>query len=294
MAVPVEPKPAVERRFGPPEALITVRDERIDESSGLVAARRHPDRYYTANDGAIRRLYLLDPQLGVVGDWSLADADFRDVEDLASARVAGQDEVWLADVGDNDARRTTVRLIRYAEPRLGEDRLRRTGEWELAYADGPRDAEGVFVAPDGTWVQVIEKVETGASGVYFAELDRSRRSATLRRVGQITVGGALLGTQMVTAADVSPDGRWIAVRTYGGLWEFALSEGKGTLPWTWIRSLPRSIRAPLQNQSEAVAYSPDGNSLLMTSEGAPFTLQRVAVLGNVPAGAMPATSVRSR
>lgn len=289
------------RRFGPASTVGSVTDSRVDESSGLVAAARHPGRFYTVNDGAVRRLYLLDPQKGIVMDWRLAGADYRDVEDLASYRADGMDFVVLADLGDNDARRDSITLVSYPEPRLGADDLVPGETWTLRYEDGPRDAEAAMVAPDGDWALIIEKVETGPSGVYFAELPRPSTSSTLllRRVAEVEVGGDLLGTQMVTGADRSPDGRHIALLTYAGLTEWdqpiAKANEPAPLPWAWTRSSPREVPKAVQNQAEAVAYDLAGTALYTTSEGVPFPVQRAELVGaKLPAGATPSTSVRTR
>ena len=90
--------------------LCTIRDQRIDESSGLAASG---DRLWTVNDGGSRlRVFELDRSCRVLRTVGAA-IDPYDVEDLARA---ADGTLWLADTGDNELDRSTVAV----EPELWE------------------------------------------------------------------------------------------------------------------------------------------------------------------------------
>jgi hypothetical protein len=131
--------------------LCTIRDQRIDESSGLAASA---DRIWTINDGGSRlRVFELDRSCRVLRTIE-AGIDPYDVEDLARARDGA---FWLADIGDNELNRSTVAL----------ERLRPDGSatlFRLTYPDGPHDAEAVLLTPSGTLF--IATKEPLASNVY--------------------------------------------------------------------------------------------------------------------------------
>ncbi|HVC74084.1 MAG TPA: hypothetical protein VNC85_09955 [Mycobacteriales bacterium] len=135
----------------PARTLCTIRDQRIDESSGLAASA---DRLWTINDGGTRlQVFELDRSCRVLRTID-AGIDPYDVEDLARARDG---TFWLADIGDNGLNRSTVAL----------ERLRPDGSatlFRLTYPDGPHDAEAMFVQGGSTPV-VVTKEPSGVAKV---------------------------------------------------------------------------------------------------------------------------------
>ena len=86
---------------------------------------------------------------------------------------------------------------------------------------------------------------------------------------------ATLAIPLVTAMDVSPDGRRAVVLTYGNAYEFVRSENED-----WAAAFarePRPIRMPLRIQGESICYGPDGKTLYLTSEKLPTPLWEVPV-----------------
>jgi hypothetical protein len=80
---------------------------------------------------------------------------------------------------------------------------------------------------------------------------------------------AALGRQ-VTAADLSPDGRTLAVLTYDRLLLYARNEGES---WSSaITRAPRTQPLPWLHQAEGVAWMPDGKGLIATGEFSPAPL----------------------
>ena len=76
----------------------------------------------------------------------------------------------------------------------------------------------------------------------------------------------------LTSTAVAPDGRWAALRTYGGVWEWPV--GPGGLAEALLGPA-RPIPTPWVGQGEAIAYAADGAALLLTGEGSPAPLARV-------------------
>ena len=154
--------------------LCTIRDQRIEESSGLAAAG---DRLWTINDGGSRlQVFELDRSCRVVR-LIQAGIDPYDVEDLARA---SDGTLWLADTGDNSLNRSTVAL----------ERIRPDGSaalFRLTYPDGPHDAEAILLTPSGQFL--IATKEPLTSNVYTPDgplsADRPtplrRRSPSIRR-----------------------------------------------------------------------------------------------------------------
>src|SRR5262245_44525722 len=95
--------------------LFLVADPRIVEASGIATSIVHPAVMYVHNDsGDSARFFALDGHTGrTVATYTVPGATNIDWEDIAVARDRrGVPSVWLADIGDNDANRTEVRIYR--------------------------------------------------------------------------------------------------------------------------------------------------------------------------------------
>jgi hypothetical protein len=260
--LPSLPAAAAEARV-----LCTIRDQRIDESSGLAASA---SALWTVNDGGRRlEVFQLDRSCRVTRTIT-ADIDPYDVEDLARAKDG---TLWLADTGDNGLDRSTVAL----------ERIRPDGSaalFRLAYPDGPHDAEALLLTPSGT-LYVATK-EPLASNVYTPAGPLSQtRPTPLRKVASFgmlptgTAGGPVgtAGQVVVTGGAVSPDGTVVVLRTYTDAYVWAAPDGDVEAA---LRSgNRRRIPLPPTDQGEAVAVSADGRSLLTSTEGVPGAVHEV-------------------
>jgi hypothetical protein len=263
--------------------LCRITDRRIPESSGLAVAG---DSLYTVNDGGDRlRVFVLDRSCRVR---RLIEnrLDPYDVEDLAR----GPDgTLWLADTGDNDEVRRTVAVELLTE--AGEATL-----FRFRYPEGPHDAEALLVDRRGRPYLVSKDPLTAA--VYTpAGTPGTDRSAPLRRVATLqfpptgTPGGPVGAASqvVVTGGAVSPDGTRLALRTYTDAYLWSAPDGDVAAA---LRSgRPERIPLPATAQGEAIAFAPDGRSLLTSTEGLPAPVHVVPLDADPPAG--PATGRRT-
>jgi hypothetical protein len=262
-----------------PRTLCTIRDSRIAESSGLAAAG---SSLYTVNDGGSRlRVFVLDRTCRVRRTIE-APLDPYDVEDLARTPDG---TLWLADTGDNSLARSTVAL----------ERIRPDGTatlFRLTYPDGPHDAEALLVDRSGR--PYIVTKEPLSSGVYTPDGPLSaQRPTALRKVRTLTLGptgtaGGPVGTAsqvLVTGGAVSADGRLLVLRTYTDAYVWSAPDGdlEAALRSQSLRRLP----LPATEQGEGIAVSPDGRSLLTSTEGLPGPVHEVP-LGDAAPPAAPA------
>ena len=219
----------------------------ITESSSLFVSTAHPGLVYTTNDsGDTPTIYVLDADNGaLVGRTTLSGVDAVDVEALAG----GTDGLLvMADIGDNDSVRDSVSVYRLPQPESGR-RTASAERVELAYVDGPRDAESALYDARTGRIFVVSKELAGAS-VYVTPrnvFDRSR--ALLRRVA----GAPALATD----ATLLPGAKGAVVRTYVGatIYSFPSFEPVGAMP------LPRL------EQGESIAAPPSGAVVWVGSEG---------------------------
>src|SRR4051795_7624577 len=196
-----------------------------------------------------------------------------------------------ADIGDNEARRSSVEVDVVPEPSRPGDvveqpRLR----LRLRYPGGPRDAETLlvdtarrrmFVVSKGLFTGTVYAVPASAwDGTVPSS--PAIREATLVAVGTVPL-------VLVTDGTVAPDGS-VLLRTYGDLAAFdPLPFDGGTRLLT-----PRATAGlPSQQQGEGLALAPDGRSVLLSSEGSDQAVLRVPLPDDIRALLGPPASTPS-
>lgn len=244
-----------------PATRCQITDPRLAELSGLVAV---PDRLLALNDGGDQVVvYVLDAGCQVI-DAKTAAIDPFDPEDLA---LGPDGTIWIADIGDNGATRSTVALVAIR----GDGT---TGLYRLTYPDGAHDAEALLVAPDGM-PYVVTKEVLGASSVYRPVgglVDGGTvamgKVATVNFAPTGTPGGPVgqAGQLLVTGGAVAADGGHLALRTYTDayVWTLSGSDVVGAFATDPVRTA-----LPDSPQGEAISFTADGTALLVGSEGTP-------------------------
>jgi hypothetical protein len=258
-----EPRPP-EATWAEPVAVGRVRDRRIREASGLVASATDASLLWTLNDsGNAPVLFCIDLAGRTRATVRLQGATNRDWETLARGPGAdGRIYLYVGDIGDNLAELTEIVVYRVPEPDLpaaGKGRLqRRADALRFRYPDGPHDAEALALHPASGDLYILTKVE-GRATVYRATAPLEGSSVfELERVGRIDLPGA----EAATGADISPDGRALAVSTYGHVYEFPLRVEDDRISFGPAIQVPTGFRP----QGETVAYALDGDAVITTSE----------------------------
>lgn len=267
---------------GPATVLATLPGLLI-EASGIARDPRRDDLFWLHNDGGREaRLYGVDTTGAVLATVVVPDVTSSDLEDAAIGRCGSDWCVYLGDIGDNRARRSSIRVHVVPLPELpaGGDEVEPNGgstqelsalvSWELQYPDGPRDAESLVIDDARQQLLVVSKGRQSDGVVLYAtdlaEFEPGDRSIrTLDRVGRlaIPVGGST--SLLVTAADLSPDGAFLAVRSYASLhllaWSGAASQDTSLVPYSAMLFLA------FEPQGEGVTWGADGEYLYLASEG---------------------------
>ena len=290
--------------YGEPSVALTFADPRIAESSGL-ASGSTPGVLFTHNDsGDEARFFAVGEDGRTRTTYVLPDVQARDWEDMARGPDEdGRSSLWLGDIGDNNAARDRGILVhRVLEPELTDEESATTeppASFRLNYPDGPGDAEGLMVHPRTGQLFVVTKPLAGAAQVYAAPqpLDPDGPNL-LERVAQARVdstgtpGGPGIGglaQLLVTAADISPDGSRVAVRTYTDLYEWSV-EGDDVAGA--FAGEPTVTPLPPTEQGEGLTYSADGTAVLVSSEGVQAPVHRLVrtTAADQPAAEAPAAS----
>ncbi len=259
---PAEPSPL----WPHVEVTGTLMDAELDELSGLVEASA-PRTFWTHNDsGDAPRLFLIDAQFNRLATHRVRDVTAYDVEDIARGPCAADDPspcLYVADFGDNRQQRPHVHiwLLRESAPATA------IAVWHLAYPKQPRNAEALVVdARDGT-PYIIDKDKDGHTFVWRAPRGGTEAApAQLVQVADLSrwlSGQPSVSGRLVTAADTSPDQRCLAARTYLDVWTWCAPPGGHFLDA--LDTTPDRVRTPPMVQSEALAWSRDGD-LWITGE----------------------------
>lgn len=225
----------------------------VRETSGI-ALSSDATVLWTHNDrGNDAVLYAVAHNGGLRGAVTVTGTAPVDWEDIEAAPCASGTCLYIADIGDNDQVRGHITIYEVTEPAPDDDRTTARA-MRARYPDGARNAEAMFMLPGGD-VYIVTKGNDSPPALYrFPAGMRARQDVVLERVR-----GPLAQPQQrrdyITGAAATPDGRWVAIRTYGALhiYEAAdLLSGGGGEPIT-VDLTPLG-----EPQGEGVAIGDDG------------------------------------
>ncbi len=249
----------------------------LNEVSGLAQSRSNPDVFWVHNDsGDEPRIYAVGRSGAWLGTYTLAGAAAIDWEDMAIGPAAnGRSYLYLADIGDNTARRPSVRVYRVDEPVVGVNQSPVTGtlspvtSYDFVYDDGPRDAEGFMVDPLTNDFYIISKREPEGNRLYRAVAPSGSRMNTLVRVGGFRATGT-------TSADISPDGLQVLIRRYSSTIDPGSPPALAGSYWsrpdasvslvTLLQQPGQTVPLAAEAQGEAIAFAADNQGFYTTSE----------------------------
>lgn len=262
-------------------------DPQMGEVSGLAASRRHRDVLWMHDDGGNpERLFAVDADGDRLATFRLEGVTKTDWEDIAAFELDGRHYLLIADTGDNGGLRRTLQLHVVEEPaRLENARIRPAWSIAFRWPDGARDCEAVAVDAARGQVLLISKKRQPPELFTLPLRQTGTSLLTARRVGHLAgipqpdaetlEHNPQRARQQgqVTSADVSPDGRTLAVMTY----RYLLLYPRGARQtWAGAVSRPPRVRLlPWLPQAEALGWAADGRSLYVTGEFVPAPMYRI-------------------
>lgn len=229
----------------------TIQDSRIKESSGIAASHAHPGIYWTHNDQDAPLIYGVDSRTGE----TVATLTMKGVgtpRDMEAISVGPDGDIYVGDIGDNkDGTWDHVWIYRFPEPKQLRNQTVTAKQYDVKYADGPRNAEALMVHPKTGRVYIASKNEN--TGGLYAGPERLSTSGTnvFRRIGDVP---------WVTDGAFSPDGERLLLRGYFSAKEYGWKDGR-------LDGDGRSVGAPFQGQAESATYTTDGAAMMFGSEG---------------------------
>lgn len=196
----------------------------LRESSGVAASVRNAGVLWTHNDSGHGPVVFgiqpgSDPRDGVVARLRLRNAPASDWEDIALGPCPSPSPnpcLYVADIGDNFARRASVVLIVFEEPRLdGTSGESIDVDWTAAtvrYPDGPVDAEGIAVSEAGD-LMVVTKELGGRARVFLLTRDELARALKEGHGSMRAAGAGTTRWGLGVTAAAWAGGGVLAVRT---------------------------------------------------------------------------------
>lgn len=243
-----------------PRILGRVQSSRLREISGLVASRTSSNLLWVHNDsGDEARIYAMSLAGAPIGEVELPRVA-HDWEDIAlEHRQDAPDRIYVTDTGDNLGDREDGAFIhRFEEPTLKALRTAHpkplhasdTETMKVRFPDGPVDAEALIVDSKSGELILISKPRLAPPEIYG--VDAFSEEATVKHLGTITLEADGRPLHLVTAADLSADGRHVVLRTYDTIVVFHRKKGQSVASALLAKGC--SIKPAHENQGEAVGF----------------------------------------
>jgi hypothetical protein len=246
--------------FEPPAYVI--KDWRIKEASGLAYSRTIANALWTHNDsGDEQRIFLISNQGKLLAQFGLPKhLPFKDVEDICAGAgpKLGENYLYLADIGDNEAQRDIKYIYRLPEPK--SFKYKRPGNVinqveiiRFRFEDGQRDAETLMIDPQTKDLYLVSKREKQV-GVYVLPFPQTadNQILTAKKV-------ATLHFSYATGGDISANGQEIIIKNYVNI-------------YYWQRKTGESIAQTLQGKAVRIPYlfEPQGEGIAWRLDGTGF------------------------
>jgi len=230
------------------------------EISGIVCSQAHPKSIWGINDsGNAEMLYLYNSEnANVRGVFRIKGAINYDWEDigLGVGPKEGANYIYIADIGDNNAKRKSVCIYRFEEPNTlpSDSTMNILGpaldKLEFVYEYGPRDAEAMFLDPKTKNIYIITKRER-IVGVYeLAYPQNTSQIDTAKLVASLPI-------TLVTASDMNAEGSLLLVKTYESIYIWKRKTGE-TICEMFTRIPERVNYNPIEPQGESICFGENG------------------------------------
>ena len=244
------------------ERIVRLRD--LPEASGVAASRVTPGLFWAHNDSGEPVIFALDLQGVVKGRVRVTGARVDDWEDIAVGPCPQGSCLYIADTGDNSGTRKHITLYRVAEPTPGDAATSPVEAFHATYPDSRHDAEALFVAGDSD-VFLITKGDPGPVALYrFSRPLASGTTLQLQRIGEPIAGPKIEAKDRPTAADSSPDGQWIAVRTTHWV---AFYRTTDLIGGRWREAFRTEVSGLREPRGEGVTFAGNDSVILVGEAG---------------------------
>ncbi len=238
----------------------------VGESSGVIASRTMPGRFWTLNDsGNAPSLFSFDSTGDRIGFVDLRGSTNVDWEAISAGPCGPSWCLYVADIGDNSTSRPSVTIYRTVEPDrqdLAAHRATVLDSLVVRYPDGPRDAEALVVTDSGDVAIITKGRESVVTAFWIPASAWADGRTVARPVWTVPITPSIIHTRLVTDAALSTDGATLAVRTYREIYLFTRTPESRWLP---DRPAGGCEIGGLEPQGEGIAWA-SPTTFILTSE----------------------------
>ena len=185
-----------------------IQPKELRESSGIIASKRYPGVYWSINDsGNPPDLFAIKVNGKGICRIRVSSARNVDWEDIATD---ADGRIYIGDFGNNSRRRRVLSIYCLDEPAPNVTtravKVKRVVRFSYPARGISFDCEAMFVRKG--WAYLISK-EFGKARFWCIRLNgKAKVHPRIRYLGNLP------HIAQVTAADISPDGKWVAVLSY--------------------------------------------------------------------------------
>lgn len=240
----------------------------IDEASGIADSKKNPGYLWVEEDsGNPPEVTLLSYNGIVQKKIYIKGAQNRDWEDLAigNGPIPGENYIYLAETGDNNATHTNYAIYRFIEPLQTEDTVYIWDKLKFQYPDASHDAEAILTDPETNDIYIITKRDSLSRIYKFSYPQSTTSTTTVSFVGEMRSSG-------ICSAAVSPDGKELLAKNYTNIYYWKRSAGE-SIP-SALQRIPVTLGYVLEPQGEAICFK-NNNAGFYTLSEKPFFASHV-------------------
>jgi hypothetical protein len=234
-----------------------------------------PDVFWTHNDsGGGAFIFAINLKGNHLGTWRVTGAQNEDWEDIASYKdPSGSCYLYIGDIGNNEGKRPDPKVYRVKEPVVtpqgaGSSRKNplitdQSDAVAFKYPDGWHNAETLMVQPKTDDIYVLTKRLDGPSLVFKIKPQFGQSAPVVaERVAELALPAVPNG--LLTGGAISQDGSRVILCDYSAGYELQLG-ASNNFDDVW-KNAPIPVDLGDRKQGEAVTFTPDGRSIVATSE----------------------------
>lgn len=239
-------------------------NQNLKEISGLVGGIRNEQFVYMIQDqGNSNEVHVFDINGVFVTKFVLIGLENIDWEDIAIGPGPEPNEsyIYVADIGDNEAKRSSVRIIRFPEPYISVNTstsvsISNYDVINFKYPTGAKDAETLMINPFNKDLIIMTKRDL-VTRVYKIEYPYN-----LSMNDAVFVG--LLPLKKLVGGDISYDGQRAVVKNKSTIyyWDFDNND----ILKSFFHNTPRIVDYIAEPQGESIGFSKDGKSYYTITE----------------------------
>ncbi len=250
--------------FLPGLKLAELKNKELKEISGIAASVNNPKLLWAHNDsGNGADIFLLDDHLDIKLTCMLAGVENRDWEDIAvgPGPDASKSYVYVADIGDNEARHQYKYIYRFEEPELNKaqgEKITITSFDRITFrlSDARKDTETLLLDPKTRNLYIVSKRE---EPVCLYELKYPYDKEDTLVADKLM---SLPFTQIV-GGDFSTNGKELLMKNYNKVYYWN-SAAKSIIDV--LKESPLEIPYETEPQGESIAWATDGSGFYTLSE----------------------------